>query len=675
MKKFFKWFLIISGGIVILFIAVLLVIPLFVDIEKFKPQIEDRVTQATGRPFALKGNLDLSLFPWAGLSLSDLHLGNPPGFEEKDFIAINSFEVRVKLIPLLFKDIQVKRFIIKEPRIVLIKGKNGRTNWEGIAKPEEDISVQAPVDKDNKIDQNLSQGLPLKSLAVGEFSITNGTVLWIDQTSHVKKEISDLSISLENVSLDQPIDVRIAAVVDKWPLRLTGSIGPIGEDMGKDTLPVDLSLRAIEQLDIGLKGSIKNAIGEPEFDMAFKVEPFSLRKLLVTLDPSFAATTSDPKVFNHLSLDAVLKGNNQKIVLSKGLMQMDQSQLTFSVTAKDFSKPDVTFDLKLNEIDLDRYFPPPEKPTDKGKEVVKETPQSKAKKTDYTPLRAVILNGVFKGDKIKVHHTTIEKLSLKISGKNGVFNLNPLTCDLYQGHLNAQGTFDVQKSTPQSHIVLQTNDIQINPLLKNVLDKDILAGALNTQLDLKTTGDDPDSIKKTFNGNGEFLVKDGAIKGIDLAGMIRNVTAAFGFSEKIEKKPRTDFTELRVPFTINNGIFNTTSTTLVSPLLRLTTGGNANLPEETLDFRVEPKFVGTLVGQGDTQQRVGIAVPVFISGTFASPKFRPDLKNILKQNLSVELPSLDDLKKNLQKASPLEDAPKILEEKAKDFLKGLPFGK
>jgi len=766
MKKTFKWLLIIFGGLIVLCIVLLLLIPLFVDIQKLKPEIEDRISQATGRPFVLKGKLDLSLFPWAGISLSDLHMGNPPGFEEKDFIAINNFEIRVKLIPLLFKDIQIKRFIVKEPRIVLITNTKGQTNWEGIGQTGTDIPVQTPPDEETTKKQSLSQGLPLKNLAVREFAITQGTVLWIDQTSNVKKEISDLSITLENVSLDQPIGVKILAVVDKWPLKLTGNIGPIGKDMGKGILPVDLSLQAIEQLDIAVKGHIENVIEEPEIDMAVKVEPFSLRKLLITLDPTFAIATSDPKVLDHLSLSTLVKGNSTKIGISEGRLQVDQSiltfsatakefskpdvtfdimlneidadrylpppkkatnkteegikappqskaqktdyapfrmvilngvfhadkvkinnttieklnlkisgkdgvfhlnpltcdlyqghlsaqgtvdvqksapqsamtlqmkniqlnpllknvanndipvgalnakldikttgddmdslksslngylqvdesQLTFTVAAKEFSKPDVTFDIKLNEIDVDRYFPPPEKATDNAKEEVKETPQSETKQTDYTPLRAVVLDGIFFADKIKIRNTTIEKLSLKISGKNGVFNLNPLTCDLYQGHLNTQGTFDFQKSAPQSAITLQTKNIQINPLLKNVLDKDILAGALNAQLDLKTTGDDPDTIQKTLSGNGEFLLQDGAIKGIDLAGMVRNVTMAFGLSEKVEEKPKTDFTELLMPFTIQNGIFNTTSTILVSPLLRLAAAGKANLPEETLDF-------------------------------------------------------------------------------------------
>jgi len=144
MGKAVKWLSIVVGGIVVLIVIALLVIPLFVDVDKYKPQIEKQVSDLTGRPFTLGGKLDLSLFPWAGLYLSDLHLGNPPGFEEKDFVSVKSFEVRVKLLPLISKNIEIKRFIMEDPRIVLEQGKDGRGNWEGIGKPSEEASGEAP---------------------------------------------------------------------------------------------------------------------------------------------------------------------------------------------------------------------------------------------------------------------------------------------------------------------------------------------------------------------------------------------------------------------------------------------------------------------------------------------------------------------------------------------------
>lgn len=131
MKKAIKWLLIVVGSLVALVIVALLVIPMFVDVQEYKPEIEKKISEAIGRPFKINGDLKLSLFPWVGLAFSDLHLGNPPGFQEKDLLSIKSFEVKVKLIPLISKHIQVKRFIVEGPpdsslRRTRLVGQTGR---------------------------------------------------------------------------------------------------------------------------------------------------------------------------------------------------------------------------------------------------------------------------------------------------------------------------------------------------------------------------------------------------------------------------------------------------------------------------------------------------------------------------------------------------------------------
>ena len=72
MGKAVKWLFIVVGGLVALIVVALLVIPLFVDVEQYKPMIESRVSDLTGRPFRLEGKLSLSLFPWAGLYLWEI---------------------------------------------------------------------------------------------------------------------------------------------------------------------------------------------------------------------------------------------------------------------------------------------------------------------------------------------------------------------------------------------------------------------------------------------------------------------------------------------------------------------------------------------------------------------------------------------------------------------------
>jgi len=197
MKNAVKWALIAVGGVVTLIILILLVLPFFVDAEKYKPLLENKVTEMTGRPFSVGGDVNLSFFPFVGVSFSDLHLGNPPGFEATDFIYIKSFEVRVKLLPLLSRDVQVKRFVVKEPQIVLIKSKQGRGNWEFTAK---NTGKSSPETAQKPTSEKSLEGLPIRSLTVGDFSVTNGSIDWIDKASDTRKTIDHLDLVLADLA-------------------------------------------------------------------------------------------------------------------------------------------------------------------------------------------------------------------------------------------------------------------------------------------------------------------------------------------------------------------------------------------------------------------------------------------------------------------------------------------
>ena len=124
MNRTVKCGLIVGGGLILLLIVALVLLPKFVNIKQYKPQIEKQVARVTGRTFTLGDDLRLTFFPYASLSFSDLHLGSLSGFKEKDFVTVESFDVRVKFWPLLFKDVQIKRFILKGARIVLETAKD-----------------------------------------------------------------------------------------------------------------------------------------------------------------------------------------------------------------------------------------------------------------------------------------------------------------------------------------------------------------------------------------------------------------------------------------------------------------------------------------------------------------------------------------------------------------------
>ncbi|MFC1489530.1 AsmA family protein, partial [Thermodesulfobacteriota bacterium] len=391
MKKVIKWGAILGGVLIALIIAALLLIPKFVDVQKYKPEIEKKVAEAIGRPFALGGDLHLSLFPWAGISCSDIRVGNPPGFTEKEFVTVKSIEVRVKLVPLISKDIQ-GRFILNGPRVVLERRKDGRGNWEGIAKPSDKAPTEPKTEGGKGVKGGAPlEGLPIASLAIEEFAITDGFVTWIDYAKGERKELTDATIRLKDVSLDRPIHLDVSAKLDGRSLALKGEVGPLGKEPGKGTLPLDLSVKALEQVDMSLKGKIVDPATRQQFDLVINVSPFSPRKLMTALGQTFPVTTTDPEALNRVAFNAKLKGDLRSVTVSDGVLDLDESKLVFSVNAVDFSKPDATFDLNLDQIDLNRYLPPADEK--KPGSETKEARSTGGKKIDYAPLRRLVIDG------------------------------------------------------------------------------------------------------------------------------------------------------------------------------------------------------------------------------------------------------------------------------------------
>ncbi len=700
MKKLIKWLFILGGFGVVVVLAAIILVPMFVDVQSYKPEIEKKVSEATGRPFTLAGDLNLSVFPWVGVSFSDMTLGNPKGYQKKDFVKIKSFEARVKLMPLFSKEIEVKQFVLDGPEIYLEKRSDGQANWLNIGHQKASTEKKEPTPAPGKEEPGGSAGeLPIKSLVIGEFAITNGRIYYSDQVATITKEVSDINLRLTDVSLERPIGLSFQANVDSKPVSLQGEVGPIGKEPGKGTLNFDVAVEALNQLSAQIKGSLKDPVTSQKFDVLLNVASFSPKKLMAALGQEFPMKTTDPMVLDKVALSLKVKGDPSSVAISDGLLSLDDSSLRFSALAKEMMKPDVIFKLELDKINIDRYLPPP---AEKQSETVPTAGQpqgtgggapAEKQEIDYEPLRRLVVDGEVRVGELVAHGVKIRNFEMKLVGKDGLFNLDPFKLDLYEGNVSTVGTLNVQGAKPKTTVGLKTNNVQVGPLLRDSIQKDVLEGAVQADVVLQLEGDDPDMIKKTLNGKGDLVFKDGAVVGVDIAGMVRNIQASFVGGGTTAEKPRTDFAELSIPFTLTNGLFNTPDSNLSSPLLRLKMKGNAHLVKETLDFRVKPKVVGTLKGQGDTEKRSGLMVPVIVEGTFQKPEFRPDMEGVIgdlapkKEDLLNALVSpeagtdstgdvVKDQKKSFkEQEETLKEQGKALEEQGKGLLKSFGFGK
>ncbi|MGD9332524.1 MAG: AsmA family protein, partial [Desulfobacterales bacterium] len=382
------------------------------------------------------------------------------------------------------------------------------------------------------------------------------------------------------------------------------------------------------------------------------------------LGQPFPVQTTDPDVLKKVRLSAQIKGGTTQLNLTDGKLVLDDTQTNFTLAAKTFDRPDVTFDVNMDKLDLDRYRPAGDE-TAASTTAPAETAKTGGKdhQPDYEPLRRLIVDGRLTIGQLTAGKARLQNVRFEIAAKQGRFRIEPLAADLYGGAAKITGTFDVRQNQPRTDLAINLQNVAAGPMIKDLAQKEVIEGLLKSDIQLSFQGDDPDQIKQTLNGGGQLNFSDGALVGIDLAAMVRNVQAAFGQGTRVAEKPKTDFTEFRVPFTLQNGTFRTEAARLLSPLIRVEAQGQAELVAEQLDFRVAPKFVATIKGQGDTEDRSGVMVPVLVSGSFQKPQFAPDLEALVRQQVQKELidsGKLDEVFEKNEELKPLEDAAKGL---------------
>jgi AsmA protein len=452
-------------------------------------------------------------------------------------------------------------------------------------------------------------GMKIEDVLIREVAIRDGAIRYVDRKAGSEKRLEKIDLSLKDVTLETPVRFAFSATLDDKPFALEGSIGPIGKTPGKGDMTLDLAATLFGELGLKLDGKVRDAAGEAAFDLNLVVDAFSPRKLMAALDLPFPVATTDPQALDRVAFSARLKGNKAAVSLGDGRMELDDSTLTFTAAARDFSKPDVSFAGKLDQIDLDRYLPPK---TEKGNTADRETavPEKKApgkkEAIDYKPLRNLKMDARLEAGRVVARKMVVEDIEVSITAAGGKLRTVVQSNRLYEGRMAADTRVDVTGKAPYTRVAVDMTGVQAGPLFRDVSGKERIEGDLEAKLDLTCRGDQADAIKRSLSGGGDVTFRDGALIGIDLEAMVQNTAAAFGLAQKTQQQPKTVFSLFAIPFTLTRGVFDTRDTRLESERFRLKAHGQADLPAETLNFRVEPVYVEKK--KDNTKE---IVVPVF----------------------------------------------------------------
>lgn len=665
--------------VALLFVAVVAALML-VDTDALKGVIAERVEDATGRALRIEGPLDVSVFPWLGFELGATRLANAQGFGDAPFATLERAELRVRLLPLLRREVSLDTVVLHGLEVNLARNAQGTTNWAELAGEEAAAApeTEAPADRA----EPTGEGLGGVSLRVAGVEIADARVGWRDATTGQVFTLRDLDLETGALEADTPTPVRLSLAfqpeggptVDlgaRASLRFdpgarTAELAGVTLDVGAagDAVPggaleaslggdIRVDARAgratIEPLELTLAGRV-TATGRvdarfdgdvPRFEGDLAVAAFSPRALMRALDIR-PPDTADGDVLQEAELALAFRGTPTRLQVDGIEGRLDATRLSGDLRAELDAVPSAVFDLEVDAIDVDRYLPAGSAPPvaaatgggdGDGADPIAALPLEALRGADVEG-RAGIGRLGYRGLDM-----TDVRLEFRLAG--GLLTLERADLAVAGGTVRNRGRFDARGDTPALRLETNVAGVHAEPLLGALAGSAPIVGRLDTTLALDTAGGTLDAWLGALDGRLATTFADGAIAGINLAQTLRVAAARLrgDAADEAAATRSTDFSILRFAGEIRDGVLHANELDLRAPLLRAQGDGRLDLGRGEVDYTARVTLTGTLEGQGGAAAADlrGLEIPVRFRGPWSDPSIDVQLAKALKEREAAKI--------------------------------------
>lgn len=691
-------------GLIALAVAAATFIVISPPTEFIRREIIARVKSETGRDLRIAGAASFTLFPSLGLHLNDVSLSPPPGMEGEPFLTASSFDVGVRLLPLLRQEIVVDRLALTEAVLALRVDGQGRRSWDmaALATQQPVRFAEAATDRgaltdfaseanrvmlaaaEDAAERSQRRTRDIGGLSLDDIRIERGTVRYSDERDGSAHEITG-------------IDARVALAAADQPLEAKGSFISRGETLNFAatlTAPADILAERPAKLALSVSGRPADLTYEGSVELH---DVLSVEGAVKGSAPSLGALTqwlgADPTPSGgtgEVSFAGNIRAGGTSMRLSDIDLKVGNASASGTVGVEtQGARPHVVADLKVSGLDLGKYAgkegtlspasgdpassgpapaPPKSAPAEPNSiEDLLERPGPQVKgftqRSGWSaePIELASLGLIDADAHLSIADTSygqvrIDAADVSIGLKDRVLKATLTDVKLYDGTGHGLVTFDGTASDAAFAADVSMSGIAARPLLRDCAQIDWLAGSTNVAMKLSGRGASEAAIVQSLNGTANVAVNNGAVIGFNLDGAMSAL--AQGKIPDFETSPseKTDFSEMTGTFVIANGIASNDDLKLVSPRVRASGAGTVDLPQRSLDYTVRPKLVAKLSGQGGEQDAAGIEIPVHITGPWEQPDVSPDIQG------AINSPEAMEAVKEIGKGFKGKDAGEIVED-------------
>ena len=629
-------------GLVLLVLIALIVgaafiLPAVIPASAYRDRVETAASDALHRDVMLGGDVSFTLLPRVQVVARDVTIANAEGFSADPFAEMGEMRVGVELIPLLSRRVEITEFVLVDP-VIRLEQRRGGNNWT-FADPE---SAPAPAPSGDGFARRPG-ALPIDA-SFGDVRIENAAIFYTDGSQ--SREITGLDLAVALPSLDQPTAIDGALEADGEAMTFDGELGSIRDFFEGRATPLTLALGG-RLLDVTFDGEIP-ASEDIEFAGDFSADIPSIRALA-----AFAGSPLPPgENLERFAARGRIEGTPSRLGLTAQSIRLDAIRGSGNLAADlTGARPRLTGRLDLDELDVNPYLPAAAADTSASGGGI--PPWSEAP-IDFAGLGIVDADLDLTVGRLQVRDIEVTDAALNAAIANRRLQATLQRITLYEGQGNVTVVANARSATPSFSLEASLDGLDAQPFLDAAAGFDRLAGTGTMTMSLATSGNSQAAMMRNLGGNGEFNFADGAIVGINIAQTIRNVS---GFLERaggaedaeaeasaedseqasVGERQTTDFTSLGGTFAIANGRLTNNDLLMLSPLLRVEGTGWVDLPSQTLDYRLRPRAVASIEGQGGSTDLQGIVVPIRFRGDFNSVRYGVDTEAVTQALLQGAL--------------------------------------
>jgi len=569
-------------AILIVVLLGIITLVLFVNPERLKPILIQKVKLTTGRELVMDGHLSWTFFPWLGVKAGHIALGNPEGFPKQSFMEVNSAQFGVQFFPLLKGKVEAGSIELHGVQVNLIKNANGQNNWT-FNSDHSKISVSPNA-------SHTSNGAKSLSLAITQLNIDDANVRYQDLQTQQAFDLRHFDLLASNINFSHEFPVKSSFDIDATKPAMKGHF----------TFNATTSLSPISG-----EYAFQNAVLTADIDQANKHFPIQISGNLMAnlpketlifekFESKFAnATETGSMQINHLLSDPIATGHFEY-------------------------KP---FDLRalLTTIGVDTTN--------------LQTASGVSGQMNFTATQSSIsANGILHADTIQAAKLQMKDLLVHYRLHDGMLDFTPMTANLYEGKATAEARVDFNAHQPQVNLQLTLANIQAGPLMQDLAGKhDVsLTGLGNVTLSVTTSGTEETIIMRNLNGNAHFSFTNGFITGVDLGNLLDHAAAFVkGQPQPEAGSGKTAFGSLTASAVIESGIIKNQDLLLDASRFTVSGGGSIDLVLNKMDYSLQMLAKKNSPDQKDTLANLyGLPVPLTVSGALDHPSVRIDIPRL-----------------------------------------------